>query len=156
MIPDGRGDDRPAPGPVTLAVVNARVWTGNARRPWADAVVVAGDRLALVGGSAEARKLAAASPAARVVDARGALLVPGTPAGAPADEALGAYLGAHTAGGARGEMAEAGRGTLETGQRADFALLDRDLTRAAPESIRDARVLITVAGGQVVSEAPAR
>jgi predicted amidohydrolase YtcJ len=72
---------RPAPagaaGPVTLAVVNARVWTGAARRPWADAVVVRGDRLALVGGSAEARKLAAGSPGARVVDARGQMLVPG-------------------------------------------------------------------------------
>lgn len=71
---------RPAPaaaGPVTLAVVNARVWTGAPRRPWADAVVVRGDRLALVGGSAEARKLAAASPGARVIDARGAMLVPG-------------------------------------------------------------------------------
>ena len=64
-------------GPVTLAVVNARVWTGNARRPWADAVVVRGERLALVGGSAEARKLAAGAPNARVVDARGAMLVPG-------------------------------------------------------------------------------
>ncbi len=72
----------PAPGggarePVTLAVVNARVWTGSARRPWADAVVVRGDRLALVGGSAEARKLAAGAPGARVVDARGQMLVPG-------------------------------------------------------------------------------
>ena len=68
---------RPETGPVTLVVVNARVWTGAARRPWADAVVVRGDRLALVGGSAEARKLAAASPNARVVDARGRMLVPG-------------------------------------------------------------------------------
>jgi predicted amidohydrolase YtcJ len=68
---------RPAAGPVTLAVVNARVWTGAPRRPWADAVVVRGERLALVGGSAEARKLAAGSPGARVVDARGQMLVPG-------------------------------------------------------------------------------
>jgi predicted amidohydrolase YtcJ len=66
-----------APGPVTLAVVNARVWTGVVRRPWADAVVVRGDRLALVGGSAEARKLAAGAPGARVIDARGAMVVPG-------------------------------------------------------------------------------
>ncbi len=62
---------------MTLAVVNARVWTGAARRPWADAVVVRGDRLALVGGSAEARKLAAGAPGARVIDARGQMLVPG-------------------------------------------------------------------------------
>ncbi len=59
---------------VTLAVVNARVWTGDARRPWADAVAVRGDRLAAVGSGAEVRKLAAG---ARVVDAHGAMLVPG-------------------------------------------------------------------------------
>jgi len=26
----------------TLAVVNARVWTGDAKRPWADAIAVSG------------------------------------------------------------------------------------------------------------------
>ncbi len=60
---------------VSLAIVNARVWTGNPRRPWADAVAVRGDRLAAVGSSAEVRKLA--GPTARVVDAAGQLLVPG-------------------------------------------------------------------------------
>ena len=35
----------PAPAPVTaLAIVNARVWTGDTRRPWADAVLVRGER----------------------------------------------------------------------------------------------------------------
>ena len=68
---------RPPPaGPVTLAVVNARVWTGDARRPWADALAVRGERIAAVGSSAEVRKLAAGT-AARVVDARGQMLVPG-------------------------------------------------------------------------------
>lgn len=61
--------------PVTLAVVNARAWTGDPRRPWADAVAVAGERIVLVGSSAEVRK--AAGPAATVVDARGMMLVPG-------------------------------------------------------------------------------
>jgi predicted amidohydrolase YtcJ len=70
------GAQQPAPRPpVTLAVVNARVWTGDPRRPWADGVAVRGDRLAAVGSSAEIRKLA--SGGARVVDARGAMLVPG-------------------------------------------------------------------------------
>src|SRR5918911_117733 len=62
-------------GPVTLAVVNARVWTGDPRRPWADAVAVSGDRIAAVGSSAEVRKLASAET--RVVDARGQMLLPG-------------------------------------------------------------------------------
>jgi predicted amidohydrolase YtcJ len=61
--------------PVTIAVVNARVWTGDPRRPWADAIAVGGDRIVLVGSSAEARKLAGAN--ARVIDARGMMLVPG-------------------------------------------------------------------------------
>ena len=60
--------------PVTLAVVNARVWTGDARRPWADAIAVRGDRIAAVGSSAEVRKM---SGAARVIDAGGQMLVPG-------------------------------------------------------------------------------
>jgi predicted amidohydrolase YtcJ len=58
-----------------IAVVNARVWTGDARRPWADALVAAGGRIVQVGSSAEARKLAGSST--RVVDAGGALVVPG-------------------------------------------------------------------------------
>jgi predicted amidohydrolase YtcJ len=64
--------------PVSLAVVNARVWTGDPRRPWADAVAVRGDRLAAVGSSAEIRKLAGSgADGARVVDAKGAMVVPG-------------------------------------------------------------------------------
>ena len=59
----------------TLAIVNARVWTGDPRRPWADAVAVTGDRISAVGSSAEIRKLA--SQATRVVDAGGRMLVPG-------------------------------------------------------------------------------
>jgi len=59
----------------TLAIVNARVWTGDARRPWADAVAVTGERITAVGSSAEVRKLA--RPTTRVIDAKGGMLVPG-------------------------------------------------------------------------------
>ena len=78
---DAAGQGRPAPpappavDAVSLVVVNARVWTGTSRRPWADAVAVRGDRLVAVGSSAEARKLAGRD--ARVIDAAGQLLVPG-------------------------------------------------------------------------------
>lgn len=61
-------------GPVTLAVVNARVWTGDARRPWADGIAVRGERIAAVGSSAEIRKLARD---AEVIDAQGQMVVPG-------------------------------------------------------------------------------
>jgi predicted amidohydrolase YtcJ len=61
--------------PVTLAVVNARAWTGDPRRPWADAIAVAGDRIVAVGSSAEVRKVAGRDT--KVIDARGMMLVPG-------------------------------------------------------------------------------
>lgn len=62
-------------GGVTLAIVNTRVWTGNPQRPWADAVAIAGDRIAAVGTSAEVNKLAGRS--ATIIDAKGQLVVPG-------------------------------------------------------------------------------
>jgi predicted amidohydrolase YtcJ len=61
--------------PVSLAVVNARIWTGNPKRPWAEAIAVRGDRIAAVGSSAEIRKMTGAS--AKVIDAHGQMLVPG-------------------------------------------------------------------------------
>ena len=61
--------------PISLAIVNARAWTGDPRRPWADAVAVSGDRIVAVGSSAEVRKLDLTN--ARVIDARGMMLVPG-------------------------------------------------------------------------------
>lgn len=60
--------------PVTLAIVNARVWTGDATRPTADAVAVSGQRIAHVGTTAEVRAMAGT---ARVIDAGGQLVTPG-------------------------------------------------------------------------------
>lgn len=60
---------------VTLAIVNARVWTGDRRRPWADAIAIADDRIVAVGSSAEIRKRTPAS--ARLIDARGGMVTPG-------------------------------------------------------------------------------
>jgi hypothetical protein len=67
------------PRPLALAIVNARVWTGDARRPWADAVLVSGATIVAVGGSAELRKRAGVT--ARVIDARGMLVLSRDPAG---------------------------------------------------------------------------
>ena len=64
----------PAAAP-SLAVVNARVWTGDARRPWADAIAIDGDRISAVGSSAEVKKLVGQST--RVIDARGMMVTPG-------------------------------------------------------------------------------
>ena len=59
---------------LTLAIVNARVWTGDERRPWSDAVLVRGTRIAGVGSSAEIRKRAGMN--ATIVDAKSLLVLP--------------------------------------------------------------------------------
>ena len=69
-IPAGQAGASP-----TLAVVNARIWTGDQRRPWADALAVSGDRIVLVGTSAAVQKLS--GPSTRVVDAHGMMVTPG-------------------------------------------------------------------------------
>jgi len=70
-----RSASAPAAGAPSLAVVNARIWTGDTRRPWADAIAVNGDRITLVGTSAAVKKIA--SPNTRVIDAKGMMVVPG-------------------------------------------------------------------------------
>jgi hypothetical protein len=58
---------------VSLALVNGRIRTGDPRRPMADAMAVSGTVLALVGSSAEVRKLT--DSATRVIDLRGAAVL---------------------------------------------------------------------------------
>ncbi len=64
------------------------------------------------------------------------------------EEALRAY----TMGGSYAGFAEQTRGSIVVGKLADLVLIDHDLTRVAPETIRDARILMTVVGGRVVFE----
>ncbi len=64
-----------AQAPVTLAVINARVWTGDSQRPWAEAVAISGERITAVGTTAAIRKHLPKS--ARVIDAKGAMITPG-------------------------------------------------------------------------------
>ena len=47
--------------PADIALLNGRIWTGNPREPWAEAVASRGERLIAVGSTAEIRKLAASS-----------------------------------------------------------------------------------------------
>jgi predicted amidohydrolase YtcJ len=65
------------------------------------------------------------------------------------DEALHAY----TTGNAYGVFAEATRGMLKPGYRADLVLLDQDLFSIPPEAIETAHVRTTVTGGKVVYQA---
>jgi predicted amidohydrolase YtcJ len=65
-----------APAPAAdLTVINARIWTGNPVRPWAQALAVKGDRIVAVGSGAEVAKLTGA--ATQVIDAQGQFVAPG-------------------------------------------------------------------------------
>ena len=61
-------------GPVTLALINARVWTGNPAQPEAEAIAIAGDRIVAVGSNADIR---ARAGRAAPVDLGGRFVVPG-------------------------------------------------------------------------------
>ena len=64
-------------------------------------------------------------------------------------------LYAYTQGSAFAEFRETRKGRLETGMLADFVVVDRDLTSAAPAEILHAKVLRTVLGGKTVFMAAA-
>jgi hypothetical protein len=61
--------------PADVVVRNARIYTVDAGRPWAEAVAVRGERIAWVGSDSEAQSQI--GPRTRVVDAGGRLLLPG-------------------------------------------------------------------------------
>lgn len=120
----------------SLVIVNARIWTNDARRPWADALAVDGDRIAALGSSAEVMKRAGA---ARVIDAKGGMVIPGS---ADPRSAI-AHAGSVA-------LALAARGVLRAGVSADLIVLDRDLMHDALETLDTVRVTATVVGGEVM------
>ena len=128
-----------------LAIINARVWTGNPRRPWADAVLIRGDRIELVGSSAEVRK--GANLSCRLIDARGQLVMPLWKDRRPQldDEALIRALRPPVQGLAAAEL-----NVLEAGGPADLAMLDRDITRAVPDESGSARAILVVQAGRIL------
>lgn len=75
-----------------------------------------------------------------------------TPGGWVPEQKIGVEdaLRAYTIGGAFASFEEKEKGSLEVGKLADIVVIDRDLTRFAPESIRDARIKYTIVGGRVV------
>src|SRR5215813_512915 len=63
----------PAPKTGTVAIVNAKIWTGESSQPWAQVIVLDGDKIQAVGTNEDARK----ANAEKTLDADGRLLVPG-------------------------------------------------------------------------------
>ncbi len=66
---------RPEGNMVDLALVNGKVWTGDAARPWAEAVAVRGEKIFAAGTTAEVRKLV--GEGTKLVDLGGGLVLPG-------------------------------------------------------------------------------
>ncbi len=58
----------------TTAVVNAKIWTGDPARPWAEALAATGEQIVMVGTSDQVRR---AAEDADLIDAGGRLIVPG-------------------------------------------------------------------------------
>jgi predicted amidohydrolase YtcJ len=65
-------------------------------------------------------------------------------------------IAAYTTGAAYAEFSERDKGLLQPGMLADFVVLDRDLTKIAPEEILKTKVLLTVIGGKVVYDAESK
>ena len=59
----------------TLAIVNAKIWTGDEAQPWAEAIAIKGETIILVGSSEKVRKMLA--DGTELIDAKGQMLVPG-------------------------------------------------------------------------------
>ena len=64
-----------APAPADLVLLSARIWTGDAARPSAEALAVHGGRIAAIGSNSEIEALR--GPATRVVEGRGRRVLPG-------------------------------------------------------------------------------
>ncbi len=60
---------------VSLVVINAKVWTGNAAQPWAESIAVSGDSLVFVGDTEGGKKLVGSTT--KLIDAHGQMVVPG-------------------------------------------------------------------------------
>jgi predicted amidohydrolase YtcJ len=61
--------------PISLAVVNARIWTGNPSTPWAESIAVSGDSIVMVGSNVEVKPMITTNT--QVIDAKGQMLTPG-------------------------------------------------------------------------------
>jgi len=59
-------------------------------------------------------------------------------------------LRAYTTGGAYASFEEREKGSLAPGKLADVVIIDRDLTKVAPETIRDAKIDYAIVGGRIV------
>jgi predicted amidohydrolase YtcJ len=110
---------------ITLAIVNARVWTGNPRKPWASGIAAEGDRIVAVGSSAEVAKLVSAGT--RVIDAKGMFVT------SRADEDFA--------------------GLIERGNVASFVIVDRDGSQLSREAFAGLKKIVEIRAGEILHDA---
>jgi len=67
--------EKDSPGPATLVVTDARVWTGDVDKPWAEAVASRDGRIIAIGANADVTNLIGAET--EVISVPGSMLVPG-------------------------------------------------------------------------------
>ncbi|HEU5337301.1 MAG TPA: amidohydrolase, partial [Terriglobales bacterium] len=65
----------PASPPADILLLHARIYTVNARQPWAEALAIRGGNIVAVGSAADIEKYR--GPSTRVIDAGGHLVLPG-------------------------------------------------------------------------------
>ena len=111
-----------------LAIVNARVFTGDPRRPWVDALLVLDGRIAVMGSSAEIAKRLPRDT--RVIDARCLTL-----ARAPMDSAP-----------------DAAPQPLGAGAPATFVVVRGDLARITARTLAASEVVLEVVDGRIVHD----
>lgn len=70
-----QGCSRNAGEPVTLAIINAKIWTGDPKQPWIEAVAISDDKIVQTGTNKNIQK--SISKNARVIDADGMFVCPG-------------------------------------------------------------------------------
>lgn len=58
-----------------VIITNARIYTVNSKQPWAEAIVIAGDKIVAVGSEKEVETFH--GPATKIIDAKGHLILPG-------------------------------------------------------------------------------
>ena len=60
---------------VTLAIINARIWTGNSNQPWAEAISIQKDTITAIGDNSKIKQFI--SEDTKVIDAQGQFVCPG-------------------------------------------------------------------------------
>ncbi|MGC2198311.1 MAG: amidohydrolase family protein [Terriglobales bacterium] len=138
---------RAQPAAADIVVVHARVYTVNAKQPWAEAIAIRGDKIVTL------------NPWEGIQNAVTRQTRDGNPPGGfvPKERiSLEDAIRGYTLGAAMGGHREQSEGSLEPGKLADQIVISHDLFKIEPTKIGKTQVLLTMVGGKVAYESPGR